>query len=383
MPEDRLFGPLFTTPEMAAAMSDEAWLRALLQFEVALARAEAAEGFIPQAAAEEIAGAAGAGGFDLTSIGRAAAASGTPVVPLLEVLRSRLTQAAAGHLHRGATSQDTVDTALMLVARHGLELLAADLEGLAAAAARLARAHRSTVMAGRTLLQQAEPTTFGLKAAGWLVAVLEAADHVDAYRRSRLAVQLGGPAGTLSGLGRQPLGVRKALAEELRLREPVLPWHTSRGRVGELGAVLALAAGAAGKIALDVVLLAQTEVGEVAEPPAPGRGVSSSMPHKRNPVLSIEALACWRGAQAHAGVLLGAMAQPHERGVGEWQAEWAAVAEGFRLAGGAVARVREVLEGLEVYGERMRANLQVSGSTGAAEQLVDLALQTYERRAND
>ena len=383
MPEDRLFGPLSTTPEMSAAMSDEAWLRALLHFEAALARAEARAGLIPQAVAEEIAGATAGGGFDLTGIGHRAADSGTPVVPLLEALRGRLSPAGAESLHRGATSQDAVDTALMLVARHGLELLAAALDGLAAAAAGLASTHRATVMAARTLLQQALPTTFGLKAAGWLVAVHEAADRLDAYRRSRLAVQLGGPAGTLAGLGEVGVAVRQALAADLQLREPILPWHTARARVGELGGVLALAAGTAAKIALDVILLAQTEVAEVAEPAAPGRGVSSAMPHKRNPVLSVEAVAAARGVQAQAGVLLGSLVQPHERAAGEWQAEWAAVSEGFRLTAGAVARVREVLEGLEVNPERMRSNLVVTGSTASAQALVDLALENYQRRTHD
>ena len=383
MPEDRLFGPLSTTPEMAAAVSDEAWLRALLRFEAALARAEAKAGLIPVAVAEEIAAATSAGGFDLTGIGQRAAASGTPVVPLLEALRGRLSPAGVQSLHRGATSQDAVDTALMLVARHGLELLAVDLEGLAAATAGLARTHRATAMAGRTLLQQALPTTFGLKAAGWLVAVLEVADRLESYRRSRLAVQLGGAAGTLADLGGAALAVRQALAEDLRLAEPVLPWHTARARVGELGAALALAAGTAAKIALDVILLAQTEVAEVAEPSAPGRGVSSALPHKRNPVLSVETVAAARGVQAQAGLLLGSLVQPHERAAGEWQAEWAAVSESFRLTGGAVARMREVLEGLEVDAERMRSNLAVTGSTGSAEALVDLALQTYQRRRHD
>ncbi|HEX6351222.1 MAG TPA: 3-carboxy-cis,cis-muconate cycloisomerase [Candidatus Dormibacteraeota bacterium] len=383
MPDDRLFGPLSTAPEMSAAMSDEAWLRALLRFEVGLARAEAEAGLITAAGAEEIASAAGGGGFDITAIGRQAAASGTPVLPLLEALRGRLSATAAESLHRGATSQDAMDTAMMLVARHGLELLAADLDGLAAAAAALARNHRSTVMAARTLLQQALPTTFGLKAAGWLIAVLEAADRVDGYRRSRLALQLGGAAGTLEGLGEQALAVRRALAQDLGLREPLLPWHTARARVAELGAVLALAAGTAGKLALDVILLAQTEVGEVAEPAAPGRGASSALPHKRNAVLSVEALAAARGAQAQAALLLATMVQPHERGAGEWQAEWAAVAEAFRLTGGALARMREVLEGLEVHTERMRENLAVPGATGSAEALVDLALETFQRRSHD
>jgi 3-carboxy-cis,cis-muconate cycloisomerase len=302
---------------------------------------------------------------------------------MLDALRARLPEPARGHLHHGATSQDVLDTALMLVARRGLELLAADLAGVAAAAAGLARKHRATAMPARTLLQQAQPTTFGLKAAGWLVAVLEAADWLDDFRRTRVAVQLGGPAGTLSALGEQGLAVRRELAAELKLREPLLAWHTARSRVAELGAALAIAAGAVAKIALDVVLLAQTEVGEVSEPAAPGRGASSAMPHKRNPALSVAALACARGVQAQAGLLLGGMVQAHERAAGEWQAEWRAVAEAFRLTAGAVARMREVLEGLEVHAERMSANIAVPGSTGSAAALIDLALADYERRAHE
>jgi len=383
MPEDRLFGPTFTTPEMAAAVSEQAWLHAMLEFETALARAEARAGLIPQSAAEAISSACAAGGLDITGIGRQAPATGTPVVPMLEALRARLPEPAREHLHLGATSQDVLDTALMLVARQGLELLAADLAGVAAAAAGLARRHRATTMPARTLLQQALPTTFGLKAAGWLVAVLEAADGLDAYRRTRLAVQLGGPAGTLSALGDQGLAVRRELAAEFDLPEPLLPWHTARARLAELGAALAVAAGAVAKIALDVVLLAQTEVGEVTEPEAPGRGGSSALPHKRNPALSVAALACARGVQAQAGLLLGTMVQAHERAAGEWQAEWPAVSEAFRLTAGAVARTREVLEGLEVHADRMQANLRVEGSIGSAAALIDLALADYERRAHE
>ncbi|MEP7105154.1 MAG: 3-carboxy-cis,cis-muconate cycloisomerase [Chloroflexota bacterium] len=391
MPADRLFGPIFTTPAMAAAVSDEAWLRAMLDFEAALARAEGRLGVIPVAAAEAIASACAGADLDIETIGRQAAASGTPVVPMLQALRARLPSDATDHLHRGATSQDVLDTAMMLVVRHGLELLAADLEAVAAGAAHLARHHGGTLMVARTLLQQAAPTTFGLKAAGWLGATMEAADGLADYRRSRPAVQLGGAAGTLAALASDGPAVVRELAGELGLAAPLLPWHTARARVSELGAVLALVAGTMGKIALDVVLLAQSEVGEVAEPAGEGRGVSSSMPHKRNPASSVAALACARGVQAQAGLLLDTMVQPHERATGEWQSEWAAVSEALRLCAGAVSRMREVLEGLEVHPDRMRANLEAGGellseeaggatAQLAAGQLIAATLAAYEAR---
>jgi 3-carboxy-cis,cis-muconate cycloisomerase len=391
MPADRLFGPTFTTPAMAATVSDAAWLRAMLDFEAALARAEARVGMIPPAAAEAIADACATADLDIEAIGRQAAASGTPVVPMLEALRARLPADAAAHLHRGATSQDVLDTAMMLVVRDGLGLLAADLEAVAAATAALARAHGATLMPARTLLQQAAPTTFGLKAAGWLAATLEAADRLEAYRESRPAVQLGGAAGTLAALEPRGPEVVRELASELGLAAPLLPWHTARARIAELGAVLALVAGTMGKIALDVVLLAQNEVGEAAEPGGEGVGVSSAMPHKRNPAASVAALASVRGVQAQAGILLGAMVQAHERAAGEWQSEWPAVSEALRLSAGAVARMRAVMEGLEVHPERMRRNLEAAGeplsgeaagamAQRAAEALIAGTLAAYESR---
>jgi 3-carboxy-cis,cis-muconate cycloisomerase len=224
--------------------------------------------------------------------------------------------------------------------------------------------HRDTAMAGRTLLQQALPTTFGLKAAGWLCAAAEARRRLAALP---LAVELGGAAGTLASLGAEGLRVLGLMAEELGLDEPVVPWHTARGRVGELGAALALAAGALGKVALDVELLAQTEVGEVAEPADDGRGCSSTLPQKRNPVGSTLALACMRRVHGEASILLGAMAQEHERAAGAWQAEWQALTGALAHTGGAAAAIREVLEGLEVRPERMRENLKAGGGLVLAE----------------
>lgn len=376
----RLFGPALTTPAMTAATSDQAWVAAMLRFESELAAAEAAAGLIPDAAAGAIAGACAAAGFDIEAIGREATASATPVVPLVAALRGAVGDPHARHVHHGATSQDVLDTAAMLIAREGLQLLAIDLEGLAAACAALAERHRDSVMPGRTLMQQAVPITFGLKAAGWLLSVDAGAGRLEDYRSTRLAVQLGGPAGTLADLGDRGLAVRAALASRLGLGDPPMAWHADRTRIAELGAALAVAGGAAGKIALDIVLMAQTEVGEAAEA-APGR--SSSMAHKRNPVASIEADAAVRGLLAQTGVLLGSMRVEHERGAGAWQAEWTALTEALRLAAGAVARARTAVAGLQLDPARMRANLSVEGDLGAAGAQVDRALAAHRQRRRD
>jgi 3-carboxy-cis,cis-muconate cycloisomerase len=288
--------------------------------------------------------------LDPAAVAEAGRASGTPVVPLVAQL--------GPGAHQGATSQDAVDTAAVLVARRALGLVEAELAGVAAACAALAAEYRSTPMAARTLLQQALPTTFGLKAAGWLVAVDEARDRL---ARIVLEVQLGGAAGTLAAYGDDGLRVVAALAAELELAEPVLPWHTRRGRIGELGAALALAAGAVEKVALDVKLMAQTEVGELSESAAGGRGGSSTLPHKRNPVGCALAIACAHGARGAASVLMGAQAQEHERAAGAWQAEWDALSRALALTGGAAAALREALDGLSVDVERMRANLELTG----------------------
>jgi 3-carboxy-cis,cis-muconate cycloisomerase len=344
---------------MRAAMSDRAWLGAMVEVEVALARAEARLGLVPHEAAEAIAGIR-AERLDAAEIGRGTVAAGTPVVPLLKALRAQLPEPAARHLHRGATTQDVMDTAVMLLCRRGLDLLVRDLGGVADRCAALADAHRQTLMPGRTLLQQALPIPFGLKAAGWLVGVLAARDRLRQVSREGLAVQLGGAAGTLASLGDRGVEVLRELSAELELAEPLVPWHTARGRIADVAAALGVAVGVGGKVAADVALMAQTEVGEVAEPGGPGRGGSSTLPHKRNPVGAMEVAVCVRRAQPLVAALLGAMVQEHERALGAWQTEWEALPELFRLTAGAVDRVREVLDGLEVFGDRMRANLSLT-----------------------
>jgi 3-carboxy-cis,cis-muconate cycloisomerase len=362
---------------MALAMSDTAWLGAMLRFEAGLATVEGRLGLIPAGAAESIAAACDPAGFDVDAIGLAAVASATPAIPVVDALRARCPSEVAGHVHFGATSQDVIDTAMMLVARDGLRLLLADLSRLATSCAELAERHRGTVMAGRTLLQQARPITFGLKASGWLIGVLDASSRLHDIHDDGLAVQLGGASGTLDALGTRGLEVMQALAVELELQEPTLSWHSNRTRVAELGAALVVGAGAAAKIALDVVLLAQTEVGEVAEA-HPGR--SSAMAHKRNPARAVEARAAFDSLVAQGGILLRALPGEHERAAGTWQAEWPALSEAFRLAAGAVARTREAVADIEVHADRMRANVTPDlnpEELGAADTLIDRALQRF------
>jgi 3-carboxy-cis,cis-muconate cycloisomerase len=348
--------------ELAAAVADEAWLRAMLDAEAALAAAQAAEGVITAEASAAVARAC-EGEFDLSAARDAA----NPVVPLARALRERAPDA-----HLGATSQDILDTAAMLVARRARALILDELDGVAAACARLAREHRATTMAGRTLLQQAQPTTFGLKAAGWLGGVAAARARL---RAVSLAVQLGGPAGTLA----PPLSpaVLAGFAAQLELAEPTLPWHGDRTRVAGLGAALAIAAGACEKVALDIVLLAQNEVGEVGEASEGGRGGSSAMAHKRNPVGAIRARAAARSVRGAVGVLLEAMAGEHERAAGAWQSEWGALSSALAGTGGAAWSLREALEGLTIHPERMREHLD--GLPGGLNQttvdaLIDRAL---------
>ena len=286
----------------------------------------------------------------------------------MRALGEAVPESAARHVHRGATSQDVLDSAAMLVARRALGPLLDDLAGAAAAAAALAEQHRDTPMAGRTLLQQALPITFGLKAAGWMCGLDEAADRLREVRERRLEVQLGGAAGTLAALGDAGLDVLARLAGELDLAEPVLPWHTMRTRPAELAGALGAAAGAISKVSGDVVLLAQTEVGEVREG-APGRGGSSTLPHKRNPVAAISARACAMRTPGLVASLLGAMGHEHERAAGAWHAEWRPFGDLLTATGSAAAWLRDCLEHLEVDAARMRANLDLTGGALLAERV--------------
>jgi 3-carboxy-cis,cis-muconate cycloisomerase len=360
---------LYATPAMAALFSVESHVRHMLQFEAALALAEAHVGVIPREAADAIASTCRNAQLDVAALYREAASAGTPAIPLVRMLAALVPGDAGRWAHWGATSQDAIDTALMLQMRAGLDLLLPDLLGVCASCAALAEQHRHTLMAGRTLLQQALPITFGLKAARWLALASRQVRALRASRDQALAVQFGGAAGTLAALGDAGLRVAERLAAELRLSLPDLPWHAERDRVATITSALGVTAGAMAKIAGDLTLLAQTEVGEVAEAPATGKGGSSAMPQKRNPVDATMALAAARLALGGVPVVLAAMAQEHERGVGGWQAEWAAVPDLFRHTAGAVARVRGALEGLQVNASQMQANLDRTGGLLMAESL--------------
>jgi 3-carboxy-cis,cis-muconate cycloisomerase len=363
-----LFGGILARGRVAAAVTDRAWLQAMLDAEAALARAEARAGLMSAEDADAIAAACDADPFDLDALGAAAAASAGPVVPLVKALTEAVGGTAAGHVHRGATTQDIVDTAAMLVAHRALGPLIDDLAGAAAAAAALADAHRDTVMAGRTLLQQALPVTFGLKAAGWLTGLDESVARLEDVRRERLAVQLGGAAGTLASLGDSGLEVVAGFARELGLAEPVMAWHAIRTRPAELAGALGEAATVIAKVARDVTLLAQTEVGEAREG-VPGRGGSSTLPHKRNPVAAVSALAGALRAPGLVATLLHAMVHEHERAAGAWQAEWRPLGELLVAVGSAAAWLRDCLEHLEVDAERMRANLELTHGALLAERV--------------
>jgi 3-carboxy-cis,cis-muconate cycloisomerase len=284
-------------------------------------------------------------------------------------------------VHLGATSQDAVDTALVLQMRDGFDLLESELLTLAGLCAEHADRHRHTVLAGRTLLQQAVPVTFGLKAARWLALVLRQVRALRELRPRVLVVQLGGAAGTLAALGDRGLEVVDELAAELSLGVPELPWHAERDRIGDAASRLAILAGALGKIALDLALLAQTEVGEVAEGAGQGKGASSAMPHKRNPVDAVEAQAAARLAIAAANALLGGLIQEHERATGAWQAEWSTLPDLFRWTSGALAHVRGALVDLEVDGERMRTNLDQTRGLIMAESLTTALASRVGRAA--
>ena len=344
------FGALFVPAPLREAVSDAAWLAGMVDVERALVNAAARAGVVPADAAAAVAAHCDPAFYDIEQLCEEGRAAGNPAEPLVRALRGRVGGDAARWAHIGATSQDVLDTAAMLVSRGALGLIDDELDGVARACARLAEEHRATVMAARTLLQQAVPTTFGLKAAGWLVAVLDARSRIG---RLTLPAELGGAAGTLAAFGEQGAEVARLFAEELDLAEPALPWHAHRGRVAELAGALGAVASASAKIGLDVVLLAQTEIGEVSE--ASG-GQSSTMPHKRNPVRAVLASACARGVQAQVPVLTDGEHEL-ERAAGAWHAEWNALSEALAFAGGAAAAIRDCLDGLDVDVDRMRANM--------------------------
>lgn len=368
-----LLGPLFASAAMRAIVADRAQLQRMLDVEAALARAEAAVGVIPQAAVAPIARACRAELFDPAKLGEAAALSGVVAIPIVTALTAevaKVDKAAAGFVHWGATSQDVVDTAAVLMLRAGFDALLADLDRAVAAFAALAERHRATPAVGRTWLQHALPLPFGLKLAGYAGALARARTRLLRLRAEALVLQFGGAAGTLAALGGKGLAVAERLAAELDLPLPEAPWHTHRDRIAECAAALAILAGSCGKVARDVALLMQTDVGEAFEPAGAGRGGSSTMPHKRNPVAASAALAAAAMAPNLAATILAGLVQEHERALGGWQAEWPTLPALLLVASGALAAIVDIAEGLEVDAARMRANLEATGGLIMAEAVM-------------
>lgn len=364
-----LLAPGWAGSPAAAATTDRAYLQALLDAEAALTRAQAALDLAPSEAATVVTEAADAGRFDVRSLAERSRGGGNPVIPLVADLTKAVGAEHGPYVHRGATSQDIMDTATMLVAVRTLDLVLADLDRTQRALAGLAAGHRDTVMPGRTLTQHAVPTTFGLKAAGWRSLVLDARDRVTAVRGG-LPAQLGGAAGTLAAFtvyGTQdPQALVAAYARELGLREPLLPWHTLRTPIADLAGCLAFTAGALGKVATDVLTLSRTEIAEVAEGSGGG---SSAMPHKANPVRSTLIAAAARRAPQLAATLYGALAAEDERPAGAWHAEWEPLRDLLRLAGGAARDAAELAEGLQVRPDVMREHLGLTHGLIVSERL--------------
>jgi 3-carboxy-cis,cis-muconate cycloisomerase len=371
---------------MLDIFGDAALVRAALNFEAALAGAEAAEGLIQAQDATAIIAACRTLTVDPAILAEEAAHAGTLAIPLVRRLREAVAQSdgnAAKNVHRGGTSQDVADTALMLQAKAAGGLIEAELGRMMSALAALAEAHAATPMLGRTLLQGALPITFGLKVANWLLTVDEAASRFAVEQKGALMLQFGGATGSLAGLDGKAFAVAERLAAALGLGCPPLPWQARRDGIAGLASALAIVTGAAGKIARDISLMAQGEVAEAFEPLIAGRGGSSAMAHKRNPTGCQIALSAAIRTPGLAATILSALPQEHERGLGGWQAEGAVLAELYQLTHGALSAMASVVTGLEVDAGRMRANLDAANAglnTGESEALTQRALAYYRRK---
>ncbi|MGH8038199.1 MAG: 3-carboxy-cis,cis-muconate cycloisomerase [Stenotrophomonas sp.] len=379
-----LLGGLFGDPQVDAVFTDAARLQAMLDVEAALARAQVRCGVIPAAALAPIEAACKAELYAMDALAAGTALAGNPAIPLVKALTAAVRQHdpdAARWVHWGATSQDIIDSGAVLQLRAALDLVQARVQVLCAALAGLADAERGTGLPGRTLLQQAVPVTFGLKAAGWLDALQRSQRRLQALRGDTLVLQFGGAAGTLASLQTRGLDVAEALGEELQLPVPALPWHTARDRIAELGSAFALLTGTLGKIATDIVLLMQSEVAEAFEPAAEGKGGSSAMPHKRNPVGCVAAIAAATRVPGLLSTLFAAMPQPHERAAGQWHAEWETVPEIVRLCAGSLAQVSMVVQGLQLDRARMLAHLDSHGGLLYAEAVAVTLAETLGKSA--
>ena len=374
-----LLAPMLSSAAMRAVCDDAAYLRHMLDFEAALARAEAATGVIPARAAAPIANACKASSFDLADLAEAATRSGNLAIPVVKALTAGVAKAdadAARYVHWGATSQDVIDTATMLTLRAAIGALLPDIDRAIAGFAKLARQHRDTAVVARTWLQHALPMPFGLKLAEYAVALHRSRTRLQRLRNEALALQFGGAAGTLAALGDKGLLVAERLAQELKLPLPDAPWHTHRDRLAEAASVFAILAGTCGKIARDVSLMMQTDVAEAFEPSGEGRGGSSTMPHKRNPVAAATALAAATMAPGLAATIFAAQVGDHERSAGPWHAEWPTLPMLLLVTSGALAAIVDIAEGLEVDAARMRVNLDATGGLIMAEAVTMALAET-------
>ncbi|QXG26490.1 3-carboxy-cis,cis-muconate cycloisomerase [Pseudomonas viridiflava] len=375
-PGNQLFDTYFTQPDMRRIFSDEGRVQGMLDFEAALARAEARVGLIPQDVVSDITQSCRAELFDFDALAIAIGNSGNSAIPLVKALGKRIaahSPEAERYVHMGATSQDVMDSGLILQIRDAIDVLERDLGHLGDALAQQAQVHAATPLAGRTWLQQATPVTLGMKIAGWLGAITRHRQRLNEIRPRVLCLQFGGASGSLAALGDQAFKVAEALADELQLHLPEQPWHTQRDRLVEFASLLGLIAGSLGKLGRDVSLLMQTEVGEVFEPSAPGKGGSSTMPHKRNPVGAAVMIGAATRAPGLVATMFSAMPQEHERSLGLWHAEWETLPELCCLVSGSLQQALQVVPGLQVDAERMRVNLESTRGLVLAEA-VSIAL---------
>jgi 3-carboxy-cis,cis-muconate cycloisomerase len=381
-PGNQLFDAYFTARDMREVFCDQGRVQAMLDFEAALARAEARVGLIPHAAVAPIEAACQAGHYDFAALGEAIATAGNSAIPLVKALGKQIAAsdaAAERYVHLGATSQDVMDSGLVLQLRRALELIDSDLAQLGETLASQAQRYVATPLAGRTWLQHATPVTLGMKIAGWLGAVTRSRQRLQELKPRLLVLQFGGASGTLAALGEQAMPVAQALAEELQLTLPDQPWHTQRDRLVEFGSVLGLIAGSLGKLGRDISLLMQTEAAEVFEPSAPGKGGSSTMPHKRNPVSAAVLISAATRVPGLLSTLFSAMPQEHERSLGLWHAEWETLPEICCLVSGSLKQALLVTDGLEVDADRMARNLDLTQGLVLAEAVSIVLAQRVGR----
>ncbi|WP_237883808.1 3-carboxy-cis,cis-muconate cycloisomerase [Pseudomonas sp. PGPR40] len=381
-PGNQLFDAYFTARDMREVFCDQGRVQAMLDFEAALARAEARVGLIPQTAVASIERACLAEHYDFAALGEAIATAGNSAIPLVKALGKQIAKndaEAERYVHLGTTSQDVMDTGLVLQLRRALELIEADLAQLGETLATQAWRYVATPLAGRTWLQHATPVTLGMKIAGWLGAVTRSRQRLQELKPRLLVLQFGGASGTLAALGEQAMPIAEALAAELQLSLPDQPWHTQRDRLVEFGAVLGLIAGSLGKLGRDISLLMQTEAGEVFEPSAPGKGGSSTMPHKRNPVGAAVLIGAATRVPGLLSTMFSAMPQEHERSLGLWHAEWETLPEICCLVSGSLRQALLVADGLEVDADRMTRNLDLTQGLVLAEAVSIVLAQRVGR----